>query len=256
MLNRLGNKKKLAKKIEQHFPAHDCYIEPFFGAGGMFFNKQKVKYNIVNDLDSDVYNLYNVLINQKNELVDAIDMMPIHLDLFNHWKKNKETDPIKKAVRFLFLSNFSFMGMGDGLRFGKLNTKEILLKNINETYSNLKDVQFSNKDFRKFIKSIMSKRQAEKNKTFIYCDPPYQKTGDNYSNSFTQQDFIDLLDILIDKGANFAISEFENDFVVEESKKRSLNIIEIEKRSLMNTGTIKKEILITNYINESNLLIE
>jgi len=49
ILRRLGNKKKIAHKIQAHFPEHKIYIEPFFGAGGMFFNKPKAKYNIVNN---------------------------------------------------------------------------------------------------------------------------------------------------------------------------------------------------------------
>ena len=64
ILRRLGNKKKIAKEIQKYFPPHKIYIEPFFGAGGMFFNKPKAKYNIVNDLDSDVFNLFQVVMNQ------------------------------------------------------------------------------------------------------------------------------------------------------------------------------------------------
>ncbi len=73
----------------------------------MFFNKPKAKYNIVNDLDSDVFNLFQVVMNQKEELEKAFYLMPIHSDLLKYWKDNKETEPIKKAIRFLFLSNFS-----------------------------------------------------------------------------------------------------------------------------------------------------
>lgn len=51
ILRRLGNKQAIAHKIIPYFPPHKIYIEPFFGAGGMFFNKPKAKYNIVNDLD-------------------------------------------------------------------------------------------------------------------------------------------------------------------------------------------------------------
>ena len=43
ILRRLGNKKKIAKEIQKYFPEHKIYIEPFFGAGGMFFNKPKAK---------------------------------------------------------------------------------------------------------------------------------------------------------------------------------------------------------------------
>ena len=68
------------KKIQPYFPPHKIYIDRFFffGAGGMFFNKPKAKYNIVNDLDSDVFNLFQVVMNQKEELEKAFYMMPIH----------------------------------------------------------------------------------------------------------------------------------------------------------------------------------
>jgi DNA adenine methylase len=62
ILRRLGNKQAIAQDIIKYFPEHKIYVEPFFGAGGMFFNKPKVKYNIVNDLDSEVFNLFQVVI--------------------------------------------------------------------------------------------------------------------------------------------------------------------------------------------------
>lgn len=65
MLRRLGNKSKIAKEIQKHFPKLDAYIELFFGAGGMFFNKPKAKYNFLNDNDSEVYNLFKVLQTQQ-----------------------------------------------------------------------------------------------------------------------------------------------------------------------------------------------
>ena len=80
ILRRLGNKGKIAEKIQRYFPPHKIYLEPFFGAGGMFFNKPKAKYNIVNDLDSDVFNLFQVVMNQKEELEKAFLLMPIHSD--------------------------------------------------------------------------------------------------------------------------------------------------------------------------------
>ena len=83
LLRRLGNKSKISMKIQSYFPPHKIYIEPFFGAGGMLFNKSKSKYNIVNDLDSEVFNLYQVVKNKHKELKEAFDLMPISSDLFN-----------------------------------------------------------------------------------------------------------------------------------------------------------------------------
>ena len=131
ILRRLGNKKKIAQEIIKHFPDHKIYIEPFFGAGGMFFNKTKAKYNIVNDLDSDVFNLFQVVMNQKEELEKAFYLMPIHSDLLDYWKKNEETEPIKKALRFLFLSNLTLNGTGCSMRYTANNAKVDLIRMIN-----------------------------------------------------------------------------------------------------------------------------
>ena len=129
ILRRLGNKKKIAHKIIEYFPDHKIYIEPFFGAGGMFFQKPKAKYNIVNDLDSDVFNLFQVVMNHKEELEKAFYIMPIHSDLLDYWKKNLETDPIKKALRFLLLSNFTFNGAGISIVFGASSSSQGLREN-------------------------------------------------------------------------------------------------------------------------------
>ena len=57
ILNRLGNKRRLASKIITYIPNHTLYIELFFGAGGLFFNKKPIApHNILNDLD-DVFSL-------------------------------------------------------------------------------------------------------------------------------------------------------------------------------------------------------
>ena len=93
----------------------------------MFFNKPKAKYNIVNDLDSDVFNLFQVIMSQKEKLEKAFYIMPIHKDLLSYWIKNKETDPIKRALRFLLLSNFTYLGKPGTLRFGLQNTKKNFL---------------------------------------------------------------------------------------------------------------------------------
>jgi DNA adenine methylase len=248
ILRRLGNKKKIAKEIQKYFPPHKIYIEPFFGAGGMFFNKPKAKYNIVNDLDSDVFNLFQVVMNQKEELEKAFYMMPIHSDLLDYWKKNEEVEPIKKALRFLFLSNITIMGTGSGMRYGTENPKNVLYDNLEKTFELIDDVQFSNKDFRKFF-NILRERNFEQ--SFIYLDPPYLGTNDNYSHSFKEEDSKDLFDELERTGCKFAMSEFDHPFILEQAEKRGLNVITIGERQ--NLKNRRVEILVTNYKNELSL---
>ena len=251
ILNRFGNKKKVANKIIDLFPDHNLYVEPFFGAGGLFFNKPLANYNIVNDIDSDVFNLYQVVINQKEELVKQIELMPIHSDLLEYWKKNKESKPIKKAIRFLLLSNFTYMGIGGEIHSAIKNYKLNILNVINTTNKLLQNVIFQNKDFRKFIKGLSFRGLQEIENTLIYCDPPYLGTIDNYSNSFTEQDTVDLLNELEKTGCKYAVSEFDNDFILNIVKGRNLNVHFLgERQNLKNRRT---EILVTNYKIENKL---
>jgi len=250
ILRRLGNKQGIADKIQTYFPAHKIYIEPFFGAGGMFFNKRKAKYNIVNDIDSNVFNLFNVVMNNKSELLEAFEIMPIHQDLHEYWKQTEETDPIKKALRFIFLSNFSFLGTGNSLNFCIEKPKQIVKNNIDKVFEKLQDVMFMNCDFREMQKNL-NKFELHKQDYFWYADPPYLNTLDNYSNSFTEKDAFDLFEMLANTGCKFAISEFDNDFVMNQAKERKLNVIYIGERT--NLKNKRTEILITNYENAPTL---
>lgn len=256
ILRRLGNKKKIAKEIQKHFPPHKIYIEPFFGAGGMFFYKPKAKYNIVNDLDSDVFNLFQVVMNNRNELIKYIKITPIHSDLIGFWKENKENEPIKKAVRFLYFSNLLRPTTGDINRKGYDNGKNIMLDNLDLTFDFLENVniRFFNEDCIKFINNIGLRgleRPKEDASMFIYCDPPYVGTSNNYISGFSETQHIDLLNSLIEKGIMFAISEFDNEFIIQQAKERKLNIIYIgERQNLKNRRT---EVLITNYKIERTL---
>ena len=255
ILRRLGNKGKIADKIQSYFPAHKVYIEPFFGAGGMFFNKPKAKYNIVNDLDSDVFNLFQIVMNQKEELEKAFLLMPIHSDLLDYWKKNEETEPIKKALRFLFLSNLTVMGTGNSIQGGIYNDKLSFYEKIEPCFKYLDNVKMFNTDFKDFLNKKIafgdSGFSCGINETFIYCDPPYLGADSNYSNDFTEAQTEDLFNTLIETKCKFSISEFNHPFIINEAKKRGLNIIYIgERQNLKNRRT---EILITNYENAPTL---
>ena len=246
ILRRLGNKKKIAKEIQKYFPPHKIYIEPFFGAGGMFFNKPKAHNNILNDLDSDVFNLFQVVMNQKEELEKAFYMMPIHSDLLEYWKQNKETDPIKKALRFLTLKNLTLYGQPNVYRYGNRNLKNHFFNVLDETYKQLENVQFMNYDFREIISKISLSKNIED--AFIYSDPPYIHMKDKRPYDglvFNDNDVSDCFNVTFNSGIKGAMSEFDNDFIIQEAKKRNLNIIYIgERQNLKNRRT---EILITNY---------
>jgi DNA adenine methylase len=250
ILRRLGNKQAIASDIIKHFPKHTCYCEPFFGAGGLFFNKQPAKYNYLNDIDSDVHNLFIQLMTNKEELKNWIQNIPYHKDTWNWFKKLIPENDMMKAVKFVILSNYGYMGKPNTIHFTLSNSKNELLKNIESTFNFLISVntQFNNVDFRKFIEQFSIKSKRDKNdinNTFWYLDPPYIGTGNNYSDSFIKQDSVDLFDCIQKTGCKFAYSEFDNPFILNQAKERGLNVITIGDRQNIKNRRI--EILITNY---------
>ena len=96
------------------------------------------------------------------------------------------------------------------------------------------------------LKQISFSEPQVNDKTFIYSDPPYLNTNDNYSNSFTEQDSIDLF--VFTNGWS-GLDEFDNEFTP--TKERSLNIIYIGERKNLNNR--RTEILI-NYENNAPTL--
>lgn len=252
ILRRLGNKSRLATKIQKYFPKHTTYIEPFFGAGGMFFNKPKAKFNILNDLDSEVFNLFQVVTFRKKELEDLFLKMPDSQDLWRHWKVTKEKDPLLKAIRFLFLSNYGYMGIPNTYHITlKNSTSKILYENINKTHEYIFGCKFSNLDFRDLFKNICIRRSEEKLESFVYCDPPYLETENNYEMGFSTKDSEDLFKCLVESGFKFAISEFDHPKIIEQAKDYGLIIETIGERPTLKNRRV--EILITNYKSHTTL---
>ena len=254
ILNRVGKKTKIADKIISQFPKHDIFIEPFFGAGGITFNKSPSMYNFCNDIDNDVINVFNVLLKHRQELYDFIVKIPIHTGLVKFCRMYQPNNDIERAGLFLALSNYSYLGTSSCIHINTSNSKEILLKNIEKSYYFLMkgNFIFGSFSYEEFLKSIsFTSLQKDKDRAFIYCDPPYIGTSDNYKNSFKQDDFCKLLDFLIEYKVRFAVSEFKNDITVNEAKNRGLNVIEICKRQTIKNTNI--EILITNYEQKNTL---
>lgn len=233
--------------LAKYFPKHRMRIELFFGAGGSFFYLPEPKYSIINDLDDDVTNLYLTIQNDIEPLRLAIEMVPVSESLIDYWKQNYETDPIKKAVRFLFLSNFTYMGKGDTMRFGLDNAKKSILKNLKITFSKLQNCKIMNRDFREVIPSIsFTKGLNDKKNCFVFLDPIYLDTDHNYRvPNWSKDDTVDCLDLMLSCGIKSAMSEFDHPFVIEQALKRGLNVIYLRERE--NIKNRRVEILITNY---------
>ena len=53
-----GGKFYVADWIVSLMPKHEIYVEPFFGAGWVFFTKPRSRVEVINDIDDRVYALF------------------------------------------------------------------------------------------------------------------------------------------------------------------------------------------------------
>ena len=252
ILTRLGNKRLMAKNLYSHFPPHKMRIELFFGAGGSFFYTPIPRYSILNDYDDDVSNLYLMILDQKKELYEYIRFLPVSSSLLEYWKKNKETDLIKKAVRFLLLSNFTYLGKGDTLRLGVDKCKQSLIDRIQPTFEMLVNSKITSYDFREVLPKVsFQEAVTPKRDSFVYLDPIYLDTVHTYKvPNWNVDDTEDCFKIMAECGVKCAMSEFDHEQVLDFASDYKMNVITIGNRR--NIKNERNEILITNY--DSNQL--
>ena len=98
-----GSKWSIASWIISHLlPDYEklVYLEPFVGSGAVFFNKLPGRVEAINDLDSDVVNLFAVLREQPEPLKRALELTPYSREEYDRSFEACE-DPVEKARRFM-----------------------------------------------------------------------------------------------------------------------------------------------------------
>lgn len=106
-----GSKWAIAQWVVDHFPdgyERMIYLEPFAGSLAVFFNKAPSSVEVINDIDSDVVNLFRVLRERPEDMERMILLTPFSREEYDLAFEATE-DPLEKARRFLVRAN---MGIG------------------------------------------------------------------------------------------------------------------------------------------------
>lgn len=70
----IGGKRRLAPQILPLFQnEHTCYVEPFVGAGAMFFLKPPSDIEVINDVNGELVNLYRVVKHHLEEFYASLN---------------------------------------------------------------------------------------------------------------------------------------------------------------------------------------
>lgn len=238
----MGNKYALLENLHMYFPKECGLFIDLFGGGGVVTINSKYKNNIYNELNKNIYNLFNMLINLSHHIIlshifkrikefdlliydtsektkgDDLELRKGEKEFYNFRTFYNESD--KNVIDLFLLSFYSFNNLYRFNRKGEFNMPYGNRKFLPEEHSN------EIKDFKRIIKDknittlnknafdILKDIKNNKENIFIYLDPPYLNTVATYNevrdlDGWTIDDdykLFDELDRLHKLGVKWAMS--------------------------------------------------
>lgn len=221
-----GSKWSIADWIIAHFPEgyeKMVYLEPFAGSAAVFFNKKPGAVETINDLDSDIVNLFRVMREQPQELKRALDLTPYSREEYDLSFVPCD-EPIEKARRFIVRTTQAIGAKMDG-KCGWRNHKQMKIGGtackwggISETVDLAAARLRSDTTHLVQIEHMDALRLIERYNnpdTLIYLDPPYvrstRKSGKLYRHEMDDAGQVLLLDLITRSKAKIVISGYESD---------------------------------------------
>lgn len=245
----IGGKSKLAKTIINMIPEHQLYCEVCAGAGWVFFRKEPSKYEVINDLDSDLICFYRVLQNHLEEFLKQFKWLLSSREWFEDWKRQQTagglTD-IQRAARYYYLQRHSFAGRVKGRTFGTapLRMPRINLLRIEEELSEvhlrLTRTTIENLPWRHFV------ARYDRPQTFFYLDPPYWKAP-VYEHNMELEDFMEMAEVLAKTKASFILSINDRSKIREIFKDFKIKPVQLKYSVSKKNLTEAKELLVSNF---------
>lgn len=168
-----GGKFYARKLILEQISLHNCYVEPFVGGGSVFFAKDKVRFNVLNDADPALINCYQQIRDHVEDLIGLLDGIPATKERHNFFKNEyAPTNNLEKALRWYYLNRTSYSGIMNfqNCYWGYGDKYSMQPKNwpahLRKCSAKLQNVELTCQDFEAVIE------QAPDN-AFLFVDPPY-----------------------------------------------------------------------------------
>lgn len=234
---------------------HDEYREPFVGGGSVFFSKPKAKYNIVNDIDSELITTYRIM--QDPVLRDKlVEMLSKEVASKERWKEVfmfQPQTPLEVAFKYYYLNRTSFSGKLSSPAWGYREKRSLPPSRWHERIipcgEKLSNTLIENSDFEDIIR-----REPLGKNVLMFIDPPYFKPSKNkhYRHGFELEDHIRLAKCLRESEFNFVLTYEDVNEVRELYSWAFINGLEFAYRvddSSTNNGNRRKgtELIITNF---------
>lgn len=263
----VGGKRQLMSELLKNMPeSYNRYFEPFIGGGALFFELQP-KNAYISDVNEELINLYAVVKNDVEALIDELSKHQISKEYFleirniDRCEKYQNWGDVKKASRFIYLNRTCFNGLyrvnlqGQfNVPFGRYKNPRICdEENLRNCSKMLQNTQIKCADFRAILGEV-------KRGDFVYFDPPYVPLNETSSfTSYTKDGFDmdmqfklrDLCDELDLRGVMFMLSNSDTKIVNEMYKKYNIKKVFATRVINANSNARGKitEVLVRNYDN-------
>ena len=183
ILKWVGGKRQLLNDILPLIKSKGTYIEPFLGGGAVLFAHQPKK-AIVNDYNSELMNVYQVIKSHPEQLIQLLQIHQNNNSEEYYYKTReldrteeyKELSPIQKASRIIYLNKTCYNGLYRVNSSGHFNSPYGKYKNpsiVNapiiraiSKYFNDNEITLLQGDYKEALKKA-------KKGSFVYLDPPY-----------------------------------------------------------------------------------
>ena len=257
-----GGKTAILPHLLEMVPVHEVYTETFFGGGALFWAKDQVKNETINDRLDIVINFYRVLRTKYKKLKQMIDATlisrSIHseaVSMLRRARDGKTVEPVKLAWAFWVGTNFAFMNkIGGGYKYSnhQSTSTPITLKNRKADFTEhlvarIENAYIENEDALK----ILSTRNVKS--AFHYIDPPYCGADMGHYAGYSWEEYEALLTWCAEEcKGQFLLSNYNSDmldrFVKNNGwyKKEITHKIKAPRKS--GSGRAEKtEVLVSNY---------
>ncbi len=269
LLKWVGGKRQILGELISLMPStYNTYCEPFLGGGALFFALHPSK-AIVNDINEELINFYEVVRDDHQALLDIIseyqakdceeffyEIRALDRDVENF----KKTSKVVKAARTFYLNRTCFNGLYRVNSKGFFNSpygKPIYKFIIDtdrfvamSTYLKEHNITLCSNTYEYVLDKL-------KKGDFVYLDPPYDRVSTTSFTSYSKYDFTQAdqhrlklaCDKLNERGVKFMLSNAPTDFIVEEFKDYHQSFVSasrIVNSKVEGRGKVK-EIIVRNY---------
>ena len=254
-----GSKWNIAGQLVNMIPQHHSYVEPFFGSGAVLFNKSVSDIETINDLDSNVTNLFLCIQEDAERLARLVMTTPFSREMYDSSFDFEDfieevigEEPYRKTLVFLIKC---WQGHGfrtNGYKVGWKNDvvgreRAYALWNwyrlpewIIDIAERLRMVQIENRPALEVIKRF------NHDGVFMYIDPPYllgTRAGKQYKHEMTDADHEEMLKEILQSKAKIMISGYESDMYNDYLKDWNKKTFD----SCAEHGKPRKEVVWMNY---------